>query len=322
MKRWGKYISPAIGLVMLILAIVALREALDEHSYQDIVRALQAIPMAKLALAVGLTALSYLILTMYDFLGLWYVGRRLHALKTMMTSFIAYSFGYTIGLSAVSGTSVRYRLYSTWSLSLGDIAKIAIFCGATAWVGFLFLGGTAFILGPNTTLANVSLPQAPRLAGFAALALVGIYLLATCLLRRRYHIRGVVVSLPRPALAGAQVAVASTDLAIAGAALYVLLPQDSGISYISFMGVFFIALSMGILSQVPGGLGVIEVVVVQLLRPVVPIDSIMGALLAFRVIYYLLPFAGATILFASFEAYQGRTFLARATDARKPAADE
>jgi hypothetical protein len=52
-----------------------------------------------------------------------------------------------------------------------------------------------------------------------------------------------------------------------------------------------------ILSHVPGGLGVIEAVVLSL----VPGANVVGALIAFRVVYYLIPFVIGSVLFAACE---------------------
>ncbi len=317
MKKWLKFVSPIVGLVLLLLAIVALRKALAAYDYHDIVRALAHIPPAKIALALLLTILSYFTLGLYDCLAAIYARGKLAFSKTTMAGFIAYAFGYMIGLSFLSGTSVRYRLYSSWQLTTPQIGKIVIFCCISVWTGFLGLGGAAFLLSPETVVACVPIGAAvPRYIGMGALVIVCAYILATATFRNSFTVKGVEISLPRPRLAIVQVFTACADLAIAGSVLYVLLPEDSGVSYISFLGIFLVALSTGIVSQIPGGIGVLEVVMIKMLSPTIPADAIMGSLMAFRVIYYLLPFGTAVTLFTAFEAHQGRDFLARSTGIR------
>ena len=97
-----------------------------------------------------------------------------------------------------------------------------------------------------------------------------------------------------------QISVASFDQALAAGVVYVLLAPDTQISFHVFLGIYVIAAPISLLSLVPGGLGVFETVVVTLL--VGPSKAVLlGSLIAYRLIYFILPFASAILLVTIYE---------------------
>ena len=119
---------------------------------------------------------------------------------------------------------------------------------------------------------------------------------------RSLKIREWEFSLPSTRLFLVQIAIASLDWALAGSVLYALLPAAATLSWHGFLGVFLLAQIAGMASQVPGGLGVFESVILLLLSPVLPASSIFGSLLIYRAVYYLLPLAVAALLLGTHEA--------------------
>jgi phosphatidylglycerol lysyltransferase len=89
------------------------------------------------------------------------------------------------------------------------------------------------------------------------------------------------------------------------AVLYVLLPAQASIGFAAFAGVYLLALTAGAASNVPGGIGVFEFVLLLLL-PGVPEDRLLGALVAYRAIYYFAPFAVALVLLGVHELWVHR----------------
>ncbi|NPC87145.1 lysylphosphatidylglycerol synthetase family protein, partial [Pyxidicoccus fallax] len=163
------------------------------------------------------------------------------------------------------------------------------------------------------------LPLSPgdaRPLGVGMLALLAAYLVACARVRRPLRVRVVEVRLPRPSLAAAQLAVSCLDWALAALVLWVLLPADAGVSLPGLVALFALAQLAGIASQVPGGLGVFESIILAALSPGVPAPLVLGTLLVYRVVYYLLPFTVAVGLLALHEAGRHREHLgkvARAT---------
>jgi phosphatidylglycerol lysyltransferase len=311
-RRFLHSLGPLLGLVLFAVALWVLHHELREYHYHDIVRHLAEIPGPRLLLAFALTILSYLIMTGYDTLALRYIQHPLGYAKTALASFIGYAFSNNIGLSMIAGASVRYRLYSAWELSALEITKVIAFCTLTLWLGFFSLGGVVFLFEPIMVPKALRLPfSSIRPLGVIFLMFVGGYLLWSSLRKRPLKIREWEFPLPSTRLFLFQIAVASLDWALAGSVLYAILPSAATLSWHGFLGIFLLAQIAGMASQIPGGLGVFESVVLLLFSPAVPASSIFGSLLAYRAIYYLLPLALAVVLLGTDEMLQKKEGLQR-----------
>jgi phosphatidylglycerol lysyltransferase len=108
-----------------------------------------------------------------------------------------------------------------------------------------------------------------------------------------------------------QVALAAGDVAVTAAIFYWLLPPAEGLTFIRFIGIYLASYAAGILAHVPGGLGVFDGAILIGLAPYMPAAEVVGALLVFRLYYYIIPLFIAGTLFAVFELGQRRTVLAR-----------
>lgn len=166
-------------------------------------------------------------------------------------------------------------------------------------LGMVEVSGIVFVLAPGDTAALLQLPFRSLFPiGVANLTLVAIY--AGWSLRRRGPLQVWRWALPAvsPRLLAAQLIVPALDWTLAGAALYVLLPPEHGLSFPGYLGIFLLAQFAGLLSHVPGGLGVVETILVLLLAPYLSASAVLGPLLAFRGVYYLLPFGAGVVLLA------------------------
>jgi uncharacterized membrane protein YbhN (UPF0104 family) len=137
--------SALLGLLLFAVMLVVLHRELQQYHYHDIVQHISAILARQVALAVLLTVLNYLVLTGHDALAFRYLRYPLSYSKIALASFLGYAFSHNIGFALLSNASVRYRLYSTWGLSAGEIATVVAFNGVTVWFGVLLLGGLAFV---------------------------------------------------------------------------------------------------------------------------------------------------------------------------------
>ena len=310
LRRWA---TPAVALVLLAAALLVLRRELHAVRYHDVSLAVRGLPRGRLLLALVLTACAYAVLPWYDGLALAYAGRRLPLKRVGFGSVIAYGLSQTLGFPLLTGGSVRWRLWSAWGLSTTEIAQALSFAGATFTLGLVTVTSAALVLEPHATAALLPLvpPWALRCAGLGGMLLVAAYL--TWSVRRRgvpFRVRGWEFPVPGPGIATLQLAIAVADWTLAALVLRVLLPTPSGptaeIGFGAFLAAFMVGQGIGIASHVPGGLGVFEMVMVLALAPAVPPERTLGALLAFRVIYYLLPFVVALAMLAGHEVARQR----------------
>jgi uncharacterized membrane protein YbhN (UPF0104 family) len=215
-----------------------------------------------------------------------------------LTSFTALSLGHTVGLAALSSGTVRYRFYSKLGLGEGEVARIVIFSATTVALGLLSVAGAAGAIQPVDIGAFVGLPTwlAATLGGLALLAVVA-YVVFTARVGGSVRILGRTLRLPSARVAALQVAVGCTNYLLVAATLHALLGEDVAVSFLSFASLYAVANVLGILSHVPGGLGVLEAVVLAAL----PHAGAVSALIAFRVVYYLVPFLLGATTYAAFE---------------------
>lgn len=267
--------------------------------------------MARVVTAIVLTALGYSVLTLYDYVAARYAKHPLPYRTVAPASFVSYALSHNLGMAALTSAPMRFRFYSAAGLGTTEIAKIVVFVSATFWLGVVALGGAAFVVAP------LGLPEPfafgfgdTRVPGAALLALAGAYLVAVFVYRRPLRLRSFEIGLPSPLIALSQVVIASADLIAASAALYVLFPAGAGVTFPRFLAIYLLAVLVGIVSQVPGGLGVFETVFVLLLAPDLPSATVLGTVLAYRVIYYVLPLFAAGVVLAVYETARRREFLA------------
>jgi phosphatidylglycerol lysyltransferase len=136
------------------------------------------------------------------------------------------------------------------------------------------------------------------------LSLVGAYLLWSALRNNPLTIREWEFPLPSTRLVFSQATVASLDWILAAGVLYVLIRPVPEMPFSGFIAIYMLAQLAGLLSQIPGGLGVFETVVLLLLAPLLPASEILGMLLAYRAIYYILPLCVAVVLLGTEEFFQ------------------
>ena len=297
-KNFHRYLGPLISVILFTAAVWLLHNELKTHHLRDIVHTLGAISAGRLMAALILSILGYLVMTSYDVLALHYVGHPLPYRKIGLASFIGYAFSNNIGFSMIAGASVRYRLYSAWGLSTLKVTLVVAFCALTLWLGFFTLGGLVFTFEPLVLPPSIHLPFASvRLLGLLLLAVVFSYIFITIIKKTPLKVRGYELKLPPIRLLFPQLTIAAMDWTIAGSVLFVLLAPIKGLSYFGFFRLYLLAQLVGLVSQVPGGLGVFETIIVLLLSSRLPVSNILASLLVYRLFYYWLPLSVATILF-------------------------
>ncbi|MBH8577248.1 UPF0104 family protein [Nostocaceae cyanobacterium CENA369] len=307
LKKLRLNLSSIFGLLLLVVSLWAIAHELREYNYRDIFNSLAAIPKSRLSQAIGLTILGYLVMIMYDILSFSYINRSLAWNKIALTNFISSAFSNTIGFALLTGSAIRYRFYSKWQVSTVAIAQIITFVNFTFWLGMFALAGFVFLINPLQIPSQLHLPLTQvRPIGIIFLLLIFGYLVCSIFLKRPLIIRGHEFRFPSLKISASQIVVSCLDWILAAAVLYALLPSNTGLSYLDFLGIYLFGMFAGIVSNVPGGLGVFETVILLIISSKISPPVVLGSLLAYRGIYYFLPLLLATGLLAFFEIKYNR----------------
>ncbi|NNE09542.1 MAG: UPF0104 family protein, partial [Gemmatimonadetes bacterium] len=294
MKYWKKLL-PWIGPVAFCVALFILYREFQSLHPREILAAVRAVSVDKVLVAIGFTALSYLMLGLSDLLAVRYAGLDLSARKVIPAAFTAFAFSNSAGNPILTATPLRFRLYSSMGADADGLARIVTFGYLTTWIGIFIAGGAAFVWYAPPLPASIPLPfETARIPGALFLG-AGIAWIAIAAMRTApIRIRSLAFPSPGLRLSLAQVAVSAVDWIASALALWVLLPEDLRIAFVPFLGVFFLGQVFGIASQVPGGFGVFETVVGLSLATTGNAPAVFGSLLLFRLVYYVFPLLCAT----------------------------
>jgi uncharacterized membrane protein YbhN (UPF0104 family) len=291
-------LSFAVCLGIIVFAFVVLYFQLRDIVFAEVIAALRDTPRHALLLAGLFVTAGYIILTFYDYFALRTIGRcdvpyRIAALA----GFTSYAIGHNVGFSAFSGGAVRYRIYSSAAgLSLIEVAKICFIAGLTFWLGNVAVLGLGFTTDPTAASAIDRLPPAfNRAFGVAALMVLVGYVIWVSAKPRHIGRESWNVQLPGAGLTVLQIAIGVVDLCCAAAAMYVLMPADPPIDFVTLAVIFVAATLLGFASSSPGGLGVFDAAMLVALTHFDK-EDLLGALLLFRLFYYIVPFALALVL--------------------------
>ncbi|MEP6763112.1 MAG: bifunctional lysylphosphatidylglycerol flippase/synthetase MprF [Gemmatimonadaceae bacterium] len=292
---WRRWLVPLASLLVLGIALFALKSELHATSYHLILQAAESVPGSKIRWALALTIVGYFVLPLYDVLGLRYAKHPIPWRRSYLTSFLAYAFSQILGFAAVTGGAIRLRFWTIEGLTTAEVARAAVFSAIGFWVGVGTICGLALIFVPLPDGALQLIPFHTT-APFGVLLLVAVvaYLLFATFRNAPLVVRDWELDSPGPLLAFGQLGVALTDWLLAALVCWVLLPK-SAISFPAFVGLFALAQAIGLLSHVPGGLGVFDGLMVILLKQYIPSERVLASLLVYRLAYYMFPFVAASI---------------------------
>ncbi|MDM9625622.1 lysylphosphatidylglycerol synthase domain-containing protein [Rhizobium sp. S152] len=279
----------------LLLAGYLLYKVFNRYSLDEVMTSIRAIPVTRLLAGTAFAAASYVCLTGFDWLALRYAGRPLSYPKAALTSFTALSIGHNLGVAALSSGAVRYRFYARWGLKAEEVAKVILFCGVTVGLGLVTLAGIALLLNPSDA-ANVLKLDASGLflLGLACLATPVAYVVLALTLRAPLRLWKWSFQMPGPGLAVAQIVVGTVNFICVAACLHQMIVAEADVSFVKTATAFVLANIAILVTHVPGGLGVLEATVSHVL----PGAASVGALVAFRVIYFVLPLFIGLAMFA------------------------
>jgi uncharacterized membrane protein YbhN (UPF0104 family) len=291
---WGKAV---IALALLLSAFLIYR-LVTNYDLSELVQSVRSVPLSSLLAALGWAAASYLCLTFNDWLAVRYAGHPLPYRLTAMTSFVALAFGHNIGFAALSSGAIRLRFYARAGLRLAEVAKVIVFCGITIFLGLFIVGVTALLARPDLAERVIGLsPFETRGIAMALMLVPIVYIAASVALRKPIRIFRRTFEMPSPRLVLGQMLVGTINFVLVAGCLDATISAVSNVPYFEVLSAFVLANTATILTHSPGGLGVIETVVLEVLKQ----PELIGAVLLFRFVYFLVPLALGATLFAIVE---------------------
>jgi uncharacterized membrane protein YbhN (UPF0104 family) len=334
MKRYLDYLWPIIGLVAVVWSVELLWGKLKSEAGSDAtIEALLAdaglwqsikivahrighkiavIPPEAFFHAALATLVAYAALAWYDRIALIHLGKEkgISWPYISLCSFVTYALSHNIGASVFSGGMVRYRAYTAKGLTAAEVAVLVALCSFTFAFGTIFLMGLVLLYEPQILhpLERMSkwfaiTDRTARLIGVGMLAFVALYTIGSWLQFKPLKIGKLEVIYPRLPIVVRQYLAAPIELAGAAGIIYFALPEQGNPGFMIVLGAFLLSFSAGLLSQVPGGVGVMEAVFLAVM-PGVSAPAVFAALLIWRLFYLILPLVISLPIVLAFERAQ------------------
>lgn len=313
------WLGMAASLVLFGASLVVLWHIVSGIDVAELKSAFTAASLRQIGLAILFTTISYSLLTCYDAIALRQLKLQIPYRTTALASFTSYAVSFTLGFAPLTAGTVRYWIYSTKGVKPGRIASLTVIAGVTFWLGMALALAWSLIRQADDLASlvytNIWINQ---LVGLVAAVFVIGYMVWVSIKRRAVRIQGWKLELPGFRLSLAQILIGAGDVCAGAAVLFVLLPGGHNISFETFVAVYIFAVMLGVASHAPGGLGVFEATILLALSAY-PREPVLGALLLYRLCYYLVPFVFALALLG---AYEIRNRIRSSRNAFQPDEDE
>ncbi|HTQ72559.1 MAG TPA: hypothetical protein VMH92_13810 [Acidocella sp.] len=308
MRRLLKRLPPVLGLLLLTAIAFGLHGVFKKVGLAAIFTAFLDTPVWDVIRALALLAASICIMAAYDLPGVFFArraggGLHLPYPSIGLASFCAYALSHVLGATALTAAAIRLRFYAHWAVPPGGIARIMALSGSSFTLGVLTLLGGLLLSNPFNVPLPGSLPPALlRILG-AALLLVPVAYVLAARGREAVVLFGKRIALPGGRIALAQIALSCLDICCACAILHAVLPAAPGLAYPRTLSLYLGAFAAGVLSGLPGGVGVFDSVLLLGLAAYLPPAPALGGILLFRVMYFLAPACLAGLCYAGHELW-------------------
>jgi uncharacterized membrane protein YbhN (UPF0104 family) len=298
-------VKAAIGVVASVaiagLAAYVLYRTFQRISIADVIDRMRAVPVERLLAAAACALGAFATLAAYEVAVVRYVKHCIGRAKPVATALIAYPLGHALGQAVLSGSALRYRMYTPAGFSAMEVGATVLLCGLPYVLAFSLLMDLSLILGARELEPLFRISS----GGLVALGCLGLakdmaYLLFVHYRRAPIKLGGWAVNLPTMRMTLLQIAVGLADIGFVSAVLYLMLPPSADIAFLPFVAVYLASIVVGVLSHVPAGLGVLESMLLLLL-PHVPPEELLAAVLLYRVIYEVVPLLAALAVWGAYE---------------------
>src|SRR6266853_2063680 len=303
-----KQILHKVGVVVSVtvigIACYVLYRMLRGIDVNEVIEAIRGTEPHQIVLAALFVAAGYFTLTFYDLFAVRAIGRKEVPYRVnALAAFTSYSIGHNVGASVFTGGAVRYRIYSAWGLNAIDVSEICFLAGLTFWLGDAAVLGLGISYHPAAAAAIDQLPPwLNRLVAFAIIVGLVAYVVWVWTQPRRVGRGPWTVVLPGGPLTLLQIAIGIVDLSFCALAMYVLVPDEPNIGFVTLAVIFVSATLLGFATHVPGGIGVFDAAMLVALWQFDKEDLLAG-LLIFRLLYYVVPFGLALLILGARELY-------------------
>ncbi|PIJ48714.1 hypothetical protein BL250_00865 [Erwinia sp. OLTSP20] len=294
--RW-KLIKKGLTALFFIAVILLLVLYARKVNWPEVCQVIVGYNRFAILGSLALVTISYLTYGLYDLIGQAYCGHKLQKRQVMLVSFICYAFNLTLS-TWVGGIAMRYRLYSRLGLQTNTITRIFSLSLTTNWLGYILVAGMVYASGLTPVPAGWFIGERTlQTTGFVLLIFAMIYLaLCACSGRREWTIKGHSLMLPSLKMALIQFVVSSANWMVMGTIIWLLMAQQ--IAWPAVFGILLISSIAGVIIHIPAGVGVLETVFLALLSGEnISHSSVLAALIAYRVLYFILPLLLALVLY-------------------------
>jgi uncharacterized membrane protein YbhN (UPF0104 family) len=302
---WNR-IGFLLSITIIAIAGMALFHILRHIKVAEVIEAMLAAHTSDIVWASVFVAGGYFTLTFYDWFALRTIGwGSIPYRVAMLASFTSYAIGHNVGASVLTGGAVRYRIYSTWGLDAMAVTKLCFVAGLTFWLGNATVLGLGIAYVPNAASAIDQLPAwFNRGLALVILTVLASYIVWVWQCPRVIGHRGWKVTLPGGPLTLLQIGIGIVDLAFCALAMYMLLPVEPNIGFVTLAVIFVAATLLGFASHAPGGIGVFDAAMLVALWQFDK-HKLLAGLLLFRLLYYVVPFALSLLVLGGRELLLG-----------------
>ena len=293
---WNR-VGIALSVCVIGVAGYVLYDMLNGLDVEEVQAAVEEISLRQMSIAVLFVAAGYFTLTFYDLFALRTIGRADVPYRVAaLAGFTSYSIGHNVGASVFTGGAVRYRIYTAWGLDGIEVAKLCFLAGLTFWLGNVAVLGLGITLAPQAASAVDQLPPwLNRVFALGALGVLAGYVTWVWQKPRLIGRQGWQVTLPGGPLTLVQIGIGILDLSFCALAMWMLMPEEPHIGFVTLAVIFVSATLLGFASHSPGGLGVFDAAMLiglwQFDR-----EELVAGLLIFRLLYYIVPFVLALLV--------------------------
>ena len=301
-----------LAIAVTVSAFFLLHRFTEDITLAEVVADIRATPATHIFYALLATIVSFAAIAGYEILAVRTAAPgRISDATAAWTGVAGFAVSDVAGFHVLTGGALRYRIYSQKGLDFALIGQIVFLSWMSLWLGMFTMIGLALAFYPGGLSALQWLPEeAARGAGIVILLGIAGYFAWGARGSRTVTVRGMTVRIPGIGTSMLQTLLGMVDMAASAFTLYVLLPSDVAGSLSGFFVIYISSIILGALSHSPGGIGVFEAALLAGLG-VIGRPDVLGALVLYRVIYYLIPLIPVALILLGLELVRGHREIRR-----------